>query len=137
VPRRVQQPPEFLIDRRSSACRRNLGAKLVVHTLRSIYGEVRAQTIPDEEWIPEAAALGRLLLTKDDRIRRYPPAREAARASGAKIFCLPNAHMTTLQMRERFLNNLNRIVQRGRRDGPFMCAVDRDGLRLLRPRPSE
>jgi hypothetical protein len=137
VPRRVQQPPEFLIDR-------NLGVRLadairersyVVHTLRSIYGEVRAQTIPDEEWIPEAAALGRLLLTKDDRIRRYPPAREAARASGAKIFCLPNAHMTTLQMRERFLNNLNRIVQRGRRDGPFMCAVDRDGLRLLWPRP--
>ncbi len=129
-------PPEFLIDR-------SLGVRLreaiqlrgyPVHTLRSVYGEVRASEIGDEEWIPEAAALGRLLLTKDDSIRRFAPARLAAEVSGARIFCLPNAQLTTAQIRERFLTNLNRIVQRGRRPGPYMFAVDRDGLRLLWPR---
>lgn len=135
--RGVPPPPEFLIDR-------SLGVRLadtirergyVVHTLRSIYGELRAREIPDEEWIAEAAILGRLMLTKDDSIRRFPPARDAAFATGAKLFCLPSAHMTTEAMRERFLTNLNRIIQRGRHRGPFMYAVDPDSLRLLWPRP--
>jgi hypothetical protein len=98
-----------------------------------LYGEERASEIDDQEWIPEAAELGRLLLTKDDSIRRFAPARDAALASGAKIFCLPNAHMTTVEMRIRFLTNLNRIILRGRHDGPFMYAVDADGLRRLWP----
>jgi PIN domain-containing protein len=136
VPRGVQPPPEFLIDR-------SLGVELaeairargyVVHTLRSIYGEERAQEVPDEVWIREASLLGRIQLTKDDSIRRYPPAREAARASGAKIFCLPGGHMTTAEMRQRYLINLNRIVQRARKDGPYMYAVDPAKLRLLWPR---
>jgi hypothetical protein len=140
VPRGVQQPPpEFLIDRA-------LGVELaeairarghVVHTLRSVYGEVGASEVADEVWIPDAADLGRLILTKDDRIRRYPPAREAARSSGAKIFCLPSAHMRTLEMRARFLSNLNRIIQRGRHEGPFMYAVDAKALRLLWPKEPE
>lgn len=134
--RGVPQRPEFLIDRA-------LGVVLaeairargyVVHTLRSLYGEDGAQNIADEDWIPQAASLGHVILTKDDAIRRFPPARDAALASRARIFCLPNAQRTTAQMRERFLRNLNRIVQRARKDGPFMYAVDADGLRLLWPR---
>ena len=130
-----QPPPEFLIDR-------SLGVALaeairvhgyVVHTLRSLYGEERAQNIHDEEWIPESAVLGRILLTKDDSIRRFAPARDAAMASRAKLFCLPNAHLTTLQMRQRFLDNLNRIIQRAHHDGPYMYAVDTNRLRLLWP----
>jgi hypothetical protein len=137
VPRGVvQPPPEFLIDRAlgvalADAIRHR---SYVVHTLRSIYGEARAQQIADEEWIPESAALGRILLTKDDSIRRYGPARDAAQASKAKIFCLPNARLPTAVMRERILVNLNRIVQRARHDGPFMYAIDPRGLRLLWPR---
>ena len=136
MPRGAPPPPEFLIDRA-------LGVGLAdairasghpVHTLRSLYGEDGAQRIADEVWIPEAAALGRVILTKDDRIRRFPPARDAAFACGARIFCLPNAHLTTAQMRTRFLTNLNRIVQRARKDGPYMYAIDPDGLRLLWPR---
>jgi hypothetical protein len=136
VARGVPPPPEFLIDR-------SLGVQLAdairqvghaVHTLRSIYGEERASEIADEDWIPEAAALGRLLLTKDDSIRRFPPARAAAESSGAKIFCLPNARMKTADMRVRVLVNLNRIIQRGRHPGPYMYAIDADGLRLLWPR---
>jgi len=135
VPRGVLPPREFLVDRA-------LGIKLaeairahghVVHTLRSIYGEECAQEIADEAWIPEAAFLDRVILTKDDAIRRFPPARDAAFASGAKVFCLPSAHMTTVQMQERFLHNLNRILQRAQKSGPFMYAVDPDRLRLLWP----
>jgi hypothetical protein len=135
VPRGVQLPHEFLLDRAlgiglaEAICARGY----VVHTLRSIYGEERAQEIPDEEWIPEAAILNRVIFTKDDAIRRFPPARHAAFTSGAKIFCLPNAHMKTLQMQQRFLDNLNRILQRARKNGPFMYAVDARGLRLLWP----
>ena len=134
--RGVPQPPEFVIDRA-------LGIVLaeaihargyVVHTLRSLYGEEGAQNIADEEWIPQAASLGHVILTKDDAIRRFPPARDAAFTSRARIFCLPNAHSTTAQVRERILLHLNRIVQRARKDGPFMYAVDADGLRLLWPR---
>ena len=131
-----QPQPEFLIDRALgialAAAIRELG--FVVHTLRSIYGEERAQSIADEEWIPEFAHLGYVLLTKDDEIRRYPPAREAAFNSGAKIFCLPNAHLDGPRIQERFLVNLNRIIQRARHDGPFMYAVDPHGLRLLWPK---
>jgi len=75
-----------------------------------------------------------VILTKDDRIRRFPPARDAAFDSRARIFCLPNAHLTTAEMRARFLTNLNRIVQRARKEGPYMYAIDTGGLRLLWPR---
>jgi len=129
-------PPEFLIDRAlgivlADAIR---GRGFIVHTLRSIYGEQRAQSIDDEEWIPEFAHLSYILLTKDDEIRRYPPARDAAFNSGAKIFCLPNANLDGPHMQERFLVNLNRIIQRARHNGPYMYAVDPDGLRLLWPK---
>lgn len=129
-------PPEFLVDRAlgiglASAIQER---GFIVHTLRSIYGEQRAQSVADEEWIPECAALGYIILTKDDAIRRYPPARTAAVYSKAKIFCLPNAHLSGAGIRERFLANLNRIIQRARQDGPFVYAVDHDGLRLLWPK---
>ncbi|MGH7903852.1 MAG: hypothetical protein ACREPA_06965 [Candidatus Dormibacteraceae bacterium] len=132
----VQPQPEFLIDRALGIVLADAIRELgyVVHTLRSLYGEDGAAAIADEVWIPESAALGRILLTKDDAIRRYPPARSAAEQAAAKLFCLPNAHLTTDQMRERFLNNLNRIIQRSRHAGPYMYAVDPKALRLLWPK---
>ena len=135
MPRGVPQPPEFLIDRALGIhlAESIRGRGYAVHTLRTLYGEACAQSIEDEIWIPESALLGLVILTKDDSIRRFAPARDAAMESRARLFCLPNAHLTTQQMRERVLDNLNRIVQRARHDGPYMYAVDPQGLRLLWP----
>ena len=129
-------PPEFLIDRALGVTLADVLRQrgFVVETLRSLYGEQRAQDIDDEEWIPECVGLGFVLLTKDDAIRRYPPARDAALAVAARIFCLPNASLDGPHIHERFLANLNRIVQRARHPGPYMYAVDPDGLRLLWPK---
>ena len=136
MPPGVPPPPEFLIDRALGVALADAirARGFVVETLRSVYGEDRAQQIDDEKWIPECVALGYVLLTKDDGIRRYPPARDAALACHARIFCLPNANLDGPTFRERFLVNLNRIVQRSRHDGPYMYAVDPEGLRLLWPK---
>ena len=130
------QQPEFLIDRALGiALAASIEARgYVVHTLRSMYGEEQAQSVDDEVWIPKFAQLGYILLTKDDEIRRYPPARDAAFNSGARIFCLPNANLDGPHIQERFLSNLNRIIQRAKHEGPYMYAVDPKGLRLLWPK---
>ena len=130
--------PEFLIDR-------SLGVHLAesirargyeVHTLRSLYGEEVARKIDDAVWIRRAGEAGHLALTKDDSIRRNPLYRIAMEDTYAKLFCLPNAQLRTNEIRTRFLTNLDRIIQRGRHQGPYMYAVHADHLELLWPRPS-
>ena len=101
--------------------------------MRGRYGEDVAKYIADEYWIPPAANRGELMLTKDDRIRRLPDIAQIAFRTRARIFCLPNAQMTTTEMRQRFLTNLDRIIARGQRPGPCIYAVDRQGLHKLWP----
>lgn len=120
------EPPEFFVDR-------SLGKHLVpeglreagfkVHTLASEYGEQRAQAVSDEEWIGLAAARGWVVLTKDDRIRRRTAEFEAVRAHDVRMFCLTNANLQGAEQLKRFLSNINRIVQRSQRRGPWICAV--------------
>ncbi len=131
-------PPRFLIDRA-------LGVQLKVAiqergfevvTLRDLYGEEGAQNTDDITWIQEAVAAGRLYLTKDDSIRRNKLEQDAMREANGRLFCLPNGHVATDEMRERFLHNLNRIIQRGRQDGPFAYGVYPDSLVRLWPDPT-
>ena len=128
-------PPKFLIDR-------SLGVQLreaiqargyEVETLRSVYGEAGAQKVADVKWIREAAAKGQLILTKDDGIRRNALEQRAMRRAKAKGCCLPSGHMKTDEMRSRFLDNLNRIIQRGGKPGPYVYGVYVDHLKLLWP----
>ena len=131
------EPPQFFVDR-------SLGKHLIpeslrqagytVHTLASVYGEQGAQTVSDEEWIELAADRGWVVLTKDDRIRRRPAELRAVRAHAVRMFCLTNANLQGAEQLDRFLSNINRIVQRSQRPGPWICAVYEARVAQIWPR---
>ncbi len=130
-------PPEFFIDR--SLGRHHLAAALtdcglVVHTLASVYGEERAQTVSDDEWLAFAGARGWVVLMKDDAIRRRPAEIEALRVAGVRAFCLTNANLRAADQSERFVTNRHRMIQRAAKSGPFIDGVYADGLKRLWPR---
>ncbi len=132
-------PPEFFIDR--SLGKKHLAEALralgfTVRTMASVYGEKRAQELADEEWLRDAGAKGWVVLMKDDRIRTRPAERDALAAAGVQAFCLTNARLRGEEQTARFVKNINRIVQRARKPGPFIDGVYEDGLRRLWPRPS-
>lgn len=123
-----QQPeqPEFLVDR--SLGRRQLpnalrGLGFVVHTLADVYGERRAQEIADRQWIERAGRENWVVLTKDDRIRYRRVERDAFVAVNLRVFCLTTAKLRGEEQTARFVNNINRIVQRSRKPGPYIYGV--------------
>jgi hypothetical protein len=129
VPRSRRPPepkPEFFVDRSLghhalATALRDVG--FVAHTVASVYGVRAAERVPDEEWLERAGRAGWVVLTKDDAIRRRPAERDALAAHQVRAFCLTTANLTGPQQVERFLSNLNRILQRARRPGPWICAV--------------
>jgi len=130
-------PPEFFVDR--SLGRRHLAEaltahSLVVHTLASIYGDERGQSVEDAEWLALAGERGWVVLMKDDRIRRRPAEIEALRIAGVRAFCLTNANLGAAEQSERFVANRHRIIQRAAKPGPFIDGVYANGLRRLWPR---
>lgn len=119
-------PPEFFVDRSLGYhlipdALRELG--FVVHTIRSVYGPGAEETVPDTVWLQRAGQESWVVLTKDDAIRRRPLELQALTAHGVRAFCLTNANLTGEQQRQRFVVNVNRMVQRARRPGPWICAV--------------
>jgi hypothetical protein len=139
VPRSRTPPesPEFFIDRSLGKhvlpdSLRDVG--FVVHTLADVYGEEGAQTVSDEEWIAHAGKTGLVVLTKDEAIRRRPAELDAVDRHEVRMFCLPNAQLRGDEQRDRFLNNIDRIVQRSTRPGPWICGVYEDHVAQVWPR---
>lgn len=130
-------PPEFFVDRSlgryvvPDAVR---GAGYVVHTLASVYGEQPGQGVDDVTWLGEAGEHDWVVLLKDDRVRRRPAELETLTEARLRVFCLTNANLRAGEQAERFQSNLNRIVQRAAKPGPFIYGVYVDGLRPLWPR---
>ena len=127
-------PPEFLIDRSlgSVVLPAALAARgFTVHTLRSVYGEARAQEIQDEEWLAQAGRRGWIVLAKDERIRRRPAELAAIQATGAKAFYLTAGGLRGDAQVEIFLMHINRITQRAAGRGPMIWAVTRAGIRRV------
>jgi PIN like domain len=136
-PRR--DPPELFIDRSLGYhalpdALRELG--FVVHTMRSVFGPEAEESVPDVVWLEQAGRAGWVVLTKDDAIRRRPVELQALAAHGVRAFCLTNANLTGEQQRDRFLANINRMLQRSRRPGPWICAVYERQLVQIWPRRS-
>ncbi|MDZ7733904.1 MAG: hypothetical protein U5R31_13320 [Acidimicrobiia bacterium] len=134
---RPPEPPEFFVDR--SLGRHLLPNALrdaghVAHTLASVYGEQRAQQVADEEWIQLAGKNAWVVLTKDDAIRRRPAELAAVQRHDVRMFCLTTASLTGEQQRERFLSNINRIAQRSRKHGPWICGVYEERIVQIWPR---
>ena len=88
----------------------------------------------DVVWLEQAGRAGWVALTKDDAIRRRPVELQALAANGVRAFCLTNANLTGEQQRDRFLANINRMIQRSRRPGPWICAVHERQLVQIWPR---
>jgi hypothetical protein len=129
---RREPSPEFFIDR--SLCSRHLAGALrvrgqIVHTLSSVYGEQVGQSIVDERWLGDSGAHGWIVLMKDDAIRRRPAEREALIAAGVRAFCLTNAQLRSAEQTDRFVINLDRILQQARKPGPYIYGVYASGLR--------
>ena len=130
-----RDPPEFFVDR-------SLGYHLLpdalralgfaVHTMRSVYGPDAEETVPDVVWLEQAGRAG--WVAQDDAIRRRPVELQALAANGVRAFCLTNANLTGEQQRDRFLANINRMIQRSRRPGPWICAVYERQLVQIWPR---
>jgi hypothetical protein len=117
--------PEFLVDRSLGSvivpeALRSLG--YTVHTLASIYGEDTARLLDDTVWLKDAGDNGWLCLMKD-KVTRRPANRPALCDNGVKAFCISNGNLTGQENADRLAYNINRIVQRGRQQGPFLYAV--------------
>lgn len=135
-PRRPPPDPEFLVDR-------SLGGKVVpealrahgltVHTLASVYGERKAQSLADEVWLRDAGRHDWVVLMKDDRIRRRPAERDALVAAGVRAFCLTNANLRGVDQAARFVGSRHRILRVARRPGPYIYGVYEARLQRLWP----
>ncbi|HMC43567.1 MAG TPA: hypothetical protein VKI20_11205 [Acidimicrobiales bacterium] len=129
MPRPPQPPPEFFLDR-------SLGRVIVAHALRSlghmvqtmaeVYGEDLA--VSDVRWMGDADAAGWVALTKDERITRRPNEQEALAASRLRVFAIGNQHLTGPEMAQYYVTNINRILRRCRKPGPFVDVVYRDSV---------
>jgi hypothetical protein len=131
-------PPEveFFVDR--SLGKKQLPEALrelgyTVHTVASLFGgEEAAQRVKDVEWLRLAGERGYVVLMKD-AVHRVEAQREVLARHQVKAFLLVNRHLTGEQQCATVVANLNRIVQRSRKPGPFVWGIYGDGLKRLWP----
>jgi hypothetical protein len=138
LPRLPQPPPEFFIDR-------SLGRVVVadairaighvVHTMAEVYPSGRDEKVKDVEWIRDVDRAGWVVLTKDECITRYPEEQEALVRSTLRVFAIGNQHLTGPQMAAYYVANINRIIQRSRKRGPFVEIVYPGSVERRWPRP--
>jgi len=131
-------PPEFFIDR--SLGRRVVpdalrAAGAVVHVMADVYGERIGQGLADEEWLRDAGEREWVVLMKDAKIRYRPAELQVVIDHGLRAFCLTNANLRGVEMAERFVEHLARIVRIAeRRPGPYIYGVYSDAVRPLWPK---
>jgi len=133
-PREFLPPPEFLVDRSLGAVivpNALAALGLIVHTLRSVYGEAVAREIEDEVWLQEAGNRGWIVLAKDERIRRRQNELHAIQTAGVKAFYLTAGGLKGEVQAAIFVKHINRIIQRSRQRGPMIWAVTQAGLRRV------
>lgn len=100
-------------------------AGYVVRTLRELYGENVAQSLPDVVWIARSAEEGWVCFSKDKKFRQNQSVEQrAAIEHRARVFVLPRAYMTEAQQIERFVRNRFRIALRSNQPGPRVWRVD-------------
>jgi hypothetical protein len=139
--KRSSEPPEalqFLVDRslgRYDVADALRACGLIVHTLASIYGEERAQTVDDDEWLELAGKNDYVVLMKDN-VARLEANRTALIAHGARTFCLTRRGLTGLEQAAIFVAQRHRIIQRARKPGPYVYGVYVGGLAAIWLPPS-
>ncbi len=133
---RHEIPPEFFVDRSlgKSIAEGLRACGLTVHTMASVYGEKRAQTLEDQVWLRDAGANGWIVLTKDDAIRLRPAEREALIDAGVRVFCLTNAQLRGAEQTARFVENRHRIIRQAGKPGPYIYGVYVERIKRLWPK---
>jgi hypothetical protein len=132
---KTEQLPEFFVDRSlgKSVVEGLRAAGLTVRSMADVYGDQRAQNLPDEVWLRDAGEKGWIVLTKDDAIRRRPAERDALIGAAVRVLCLTTAQLRGVEQTERFVQNRHRILRQGRKPGPYIYAVYEKGLKRLWP----
>jgi hypothetical protein len=132
---RTEQWPEFFVDRSlgKSIVEALRAAGLTAHSMADVYGEERAQRLPDEVWLRDVGENGWVVLTKDDAIRRRPAERDAMVSASVRVFCLTTANLRGSEQAERFVANRHRIIRQSRKAGPYIYGVYEIGLKRLWP----
>ena len=134
--RRPPDRPRFFVDR-------NLGRYLVpnaprergfeVNTMLSVFGENAEETVADSVWLERAGHKKWVVLTTDAAIRRRPAELEQVELHRLRVFCITRGGLTGPAQRDRILTNINRIVQRAAKDGPWICALYADHIAQIWP----
>lgn len=120
--------PIFFIDRA-------VGRYVVAEAIRSrgfdalpmadVYPGHADQDVKDPVWILRADREGWIAITKDCSIIDHE---DALLETTLRVFAFSNANLTGVEMQDRILNHLNRILQRAAKPGPYIDKITRKGL---------
>jgi hypothetical protein len=100
---------------------------LTIHTLASIWGDFRAQSLDDHEWLELAGVRGYVVLMKDN-VARVEVNRDVLEAQGLRAFCLTQRGLRGEQQARIFVDQRHRIIQRARKPGPYVYGVVRQRI---------
>jgi predicted nuclease of predicted toxin-antitoxin system len=119
--------PVFFLDRA-------LGKRTVAGVLREagqaveVHADHFADDAADTDWLPQVAAKGWIVLTKDANIAKRPLERAAVEYAGAKVFYFNNSNATGAAIASAFVLALPKIAALvASTPGPLIVAVHRDG----------
>ena len=93
---------------------------------------IASAATPDTEWIPIVAEAGWLIVTRDSRIQDHRAEVAAVRDNNAKMVALSGRDATgTWNQLEVVFSQWRAIEPLADRDGPFIYAATRSGLRSV------
>lgn len=132
---RSPQPPEFFLDRnlgrlRVAAALRERG--WIVRTHYDVFGR-RDQQVADVEWLEYCGRENLPVLSKDRRLRYRPEEIAAVRRHRIRAFILMRGSLRAAEQAARFDGNHDAIVEACANRGPFIYAVQIDGLKRIFP----
>lgn len=121
------------LGKRLGRALRTVGVTVTLHIDR--YPNADAETVPDREWIVEAARRGETLITRDGRIRRTSAELAAVVAAGARCFVLETGNATPFVYLRALMVAWPEMERLAREEpAPFMFGITRAG-RLIRRYP--
>lgn len=98
------------------------------HAMADLYPGGADEDVSDVTWIADADRRSLVVLTKDERIVRHADEQEALRRSTLRVFAIANQNLTGAEMARYLRANMDRIVQRSRRPGPFVDVIYRNSV---------
>ena len=115
---------------------RDLGAKVFPGVLRKaglsveIHRDHFASTAPDEEWLPEVARRGWIILTSDENIQRRVRERDALMHAGAAVVVVVGGSAKAVVLAQNFVNSISKVNRAlAKTPWPFIA-------KLYRPNPA-